>query len=346
MFFKCTEILVKMSYAKRIQDFNSLHMELKNKFSKNTVFLDYFDNNWLNCREMWVNCYREKQFNLGETTNNRIESLNSHLKNIGNYSDTLEECYRSLMLSYEYFEKQKSFRRLKDVVKRPLFTRSDVIEVMKFESEINESVTYTASDYIVNQMNLSFEFLNFKFEKLPHSNTYSIQSDGHRNALTTIESCDCFRYVNKLLPCYHIFALRKHLNLRLFEKTLIPNQFDKDIYLKSSVLSSPLSKLDFKIPIRRYTPISDSKFVIARIETDKLANAISKSGEKTFKHQLSVVRDLTEAFAEKKLVKMTHDYDKSPKSDSDENFEGLPNEGKMTIEKLEPDQPQQKIKKE
>ena len=44
---------------------------------------------------------------------------------------------------------------------------------------------------------------------------------------------------------------------------------------------------------------------------------------------------------------MTHDYDKSPKSDSDENFEGLlPNEGKMTIEKLEPDQPQQKIKKE
>jgi len=36
--------------------------------------------NWLNIKEMWVECYRERQLNLGEKTNNRIESLNCHLK--------------------------------------------------------------------------------------------------------------------------------------------------------------------------------------------------------------------------------------------------------------------------
>jgi hypothetical protein len=171
---------------------------------------------------MWAQPYREKLYNLGETTNNRIESLNSHLKELGNYSDTLLECYNSLKISHSHFEQQKSFKRHIEKHKIPLFKRSEIPEVNRFEPLINEYVTQNIADYIVKQMNLSFsDELNFKFERL-NDGSYKIECDGHRTTETTTVSCKCSRFVNTNLLCFHMVALRHFLGIDLFEKTLIP----------------------------------------------------------------------------------------------------------------------------
>jgi hypothetical protein len=245
------------------------------------------------------------------------------LKQLGSYSDTLLQCYQSLMTSLFHFEQQKAIKQHSEKFKIPLYSRSEIPEVILYEHLINEVVTRKIGDYILDQMNTSFEDLNFGFEQIDEE-TFKISSDGHRLVETTIDKCSCFRYVNKELPCYHIFALRRHLNVALFQKSLIKPQFNKEIYFQSSILLSPIAKLDMKSPqSKQYNPQSTSKFLSARIETDKLANVISKAGVETYKSQLSVVRDLTQAFAEKKSVKIRTVMDSSSEASSEETIEEI-----------------------
>jgi len=122
-----------MAYSNQIEKFDVLYNRMRENFSKYSVFIDYFEKNWLNIKEMWVECYRERQLNLGEKTNNRIESLNCHLKELGNYTDSLLKCYHSLMTSFSYFEQQKSFKLHIKKFRVPLFKRSDMPEVNRYE---------------------------------------------------------------------------------------------------------------------------------------------------------------------------------------------------------------------
>jgi hypothetical protein len=78
-----------MVYSNEIDKFQRYYQKFETDFAKYTVLLDYLEANWMNCKSMWLQCYREKQFNLGETTNNRIESLKCHLKELGSFSDSL-----------------------------------------------------------------------------------------------------------------------------------------------------------------------------------------------------------------------------------------------------------------
>jgi hypothetical protein len=54
-----------MVYSNTIQKFDGYYNKMKADYAKYTLFIDYFDNNWMNCKQLWVQCYREKQFNLG-----------------------------------------------------------------------------------------------------------------------------------------------------------------------------------------------------------------------------------------------------------------------------------------
>ena len=42
----------------------------------------YFERNWLPIKREWVACFKVKSFNLGESTNNRLESFNGKLKSV------------------------------------------------------------------------------------------------------------------------------------------------------------------------------------------------------------------------------------------------------------------------
>ena len=58
----------------------------------------YFATNWDNCKDMWVR-YRCNTFlNLGNNTNNRVESYNEKIKGILNNNDKLHTAVRGLLL--------------------------------------------------------------------------------------------------------------------------------------------------------------------------------------------------------------------------------------------------------
>jgi hypothetical protein len=196
----------------------------------------------------------------------------------------------------------KSLRMFDEKMKVPLFNRSDYPEVQAYESLINRTVTQRTADYIVSQMNLSFE-VETRINQLDEGK-YEIESEGHRNAETTIDNCSCSRYTNKLLPCFHIISLRNHLELALFEQSMISSQFRKENYTLLPLSKTAVTLSQMVVNRRPYTPISSEKFNAIRIETDKLASVISKSGVSLNTDQLNIVKELTEAFANKLKIKI------------------------------------------
>ena len=96
------EITQPTAYANREETY-----KVNLKLLQNTKFYTVVDNfmeNWDSIKEQWVMFYKDQSFNLGETTNNRIESTFRHVKNVCTK-------YASLMQFFnEFFSVLKTFR--------------------------------------------------------------------------------------------------------------------------------------------------------------------------------------------------------------------------------------------
>ena len=97
------EIIQSIAYANSEEAYK-VNLKLLQNTKLHTV-VDYFMENWDSIKEQWVMFYKDQSFNLGETTNNRIESTFRHVKNVCTK-------YASLMQVFsEFFSVLKTFRK-------------------------------------------------------------------------------------------------------------------------------------------------------------------------------------------------------------------------------------------
>ena len=74
------------------QNFSDIRLDELKKTNISTV-IDYILENWHPIREQWVACFKERHLNLGETTNNRLESTFSKIKSVcSRYASLLQFC--------------------------------------------------------------------------------------------------------------------------------------------------------------------------------------------------------------------------------------------------------------
>ncbi|KAG6946363.1 hypothetical protein JG688_00016085, partial [Phytophthora aleatoria] len=64
---------------------------------KNTLWFEYFDANWTNCKQRWSSVYRGNVPHMGNNTNNRLESSWQKLKSLVDRSTALDECVVSTL---------------------------------------------------------------------------------------------------------------------------------------------------------------------------------------------------------------------------------------------------------
>ena len=72
------EIIQSIAYADSEEAYKANLKLLQNK--KLHTVVNYFMENWDSIKEHWVMFYKGLTFNLGKTTNNRIESTFRHVK--------------------------------------------------------------------------------------------------------------------------------------------------------------------------------------------------------------------------------------------------------------------------
>ena len=93
---KLTSLMRKLTFCKTELTYNECYEQLHTLAPES--FVTYFDKNWHKCREMWAGYVTSLVQNMGNTTNNRLESHNQKIKTVLERHMTLHEALRGLLL--------------------------------------------------------------------------------------------------------------------------------------------------------------------------------------------------------------------------------------------------------
>jgi hypothetical protein len=77
------------------------------------------------------------------------------------------------------------------------------------------------------------------------SEKFSVEINSHRDSITTSKSCNCSLFLIRRLPCCHIFAVRNHLGLKLFDESLIPIRWQRVYYIETFEKSTSIKGIGY-----------------------------------------------------------------------------------------------------
>lgn len=232
---KCLEILQKLIYSYSEQNYLKNYEKFRVVAPKEIV--TYFDTYWHNLRREWTD-YGMTLKNLGNLTNNRLESLNAKLKAIIKKMNSLMDflikffkwvqsnCFEVLCrLNKTFLEKEIHLNVDENMKVLVALTKYEdylafypynlVVEKMKFL----DAVSFTEIDQITQTCKIQFK-----------EDTLSC----------TIFKCDCAFWLRHELPCAHILNARNVLDFNLFDTSICNQRWTKGYVLESreSIMAS------------------------------------------------------------------------------------------------------------
>ena len=209
-----------MIYGSNQESYEEYYGQFQVAVVDKPVQREYFNKNWANCTERWVKYHRICMVTLGNDTNNRCESLNRTLKQFISKHSKFGDCILGIMqfLEYQTTEMTQKLYKLKTKV---------MVKQKEDRDEVIESIYQTCSEYSAT--------LTIKYYQSSQQCTYKIEQTDQFVTLSSINNnyqvadyesnsprCSCYENRQSLLPCKHIFFVRKHLNLPLFHTDFIP----------------------------------------------------------------------------------------------------------------------------
>lgn len=216
------ELLQKLAYSKSHAQYTE-HYQLLTQSGLQSV-ISYYNNNWHPIRHQWVECYKGLNFTLGESTNNRLESINAKIKSV---------CSRHVNLSTffeQFFSVLSCLRNERDHATLMATVKKRVLDAPKNSPhwQYASLLTPYALDFVLKQLPI------YKKVNLTHDggNSYTATSS-EGNLTVTGTSCQCKFWKTLSLPCRHIFATRHRLKLSLYDPALVSNRW-KSKYMQET----------------------------------------------------------------------------------------------------------------
>ena len=203
-----------MAHSKTATEYHKALDELKSSNMKSVI--EYLLQNWDPIKDQWVACFKDKAFNLGETTNNRLESTFSKIKSVCSR-------YASLMQFFsEFFCVLKSLREQRNHHYLMAITRKKT-EFENLDKDLQlfcNYVTPYAFKFVREQLQYSSKV---KVLKQQNGNEFSLSAanniqEPHK---ATPSCCDCSFFSSMGLPCKHILKVRSLLDIPAFCQSLV-----------------------------------------------------------------------------------------------------------------------------
>lgn len=189
---------------------------------------EYYNKNWHVIREDWT-VYSMRYGNLMNLTNNRLESMNQKLKQVVPKRSTL---LKLLELLFKYIDLQMAEINNK-AAKNFTKNKTNVVKGTS-KDQYMQLLTDFAFAYVSEQLTLS--------EKLEIGSRHGVEFF-MRQKYTIIKitaiSCECNDRASLRLPCRHILALRRSLELPLFEETLCDKRWTNKYYMQNQRIFNP-----------------------------------------------------------------------------------------------------------
>ncbi|XP_031330058.1 uncharacterized protein LOC116161019 [Photinus pyralis] len=214
------ELIQKLVYAKTDDDYEKYMQGLKDSVPR-TVY-EYFMKNWHNTKDEWnlgKNYFKNSFLN---NTNNRLESINAKLKSVINKNSPLEHFINSLFTIISSLETERDHKAVYGILKKPV----DMFPEDSDERKYFKLLTREASKHVLREIRISEQIRSITVS----ADGYYIITDSRGSTKTTVSSCNCVMYDAMILPCKHIFALRRHLHVELFDRMLVNHRWTMDYY--------------------------------------------------------------------------------------------------------------------
>ena len=189
---------------------------------------------------------------------------------------------------------ERSFRAVYQVLKK---------KVQRYPPESPEVaylnlLTGYASSYVINQMEIANRFHDKYQWRTGFTNVYYVQSSEGLLEVTTTR-CSCCFFNSMLLPCRHIFSLRKKNGVSLFDRSLCDNRWTNAYFMsKSTTFNNPDRDTDIStaddsedisvdvLPTnKKRKKNSHEKYSEALAVCKRLANTLSLCSENQFQGQ-------------------------------------------------------------
>ena len=248
---------------------------------------DYFNKNWHPIKEEWVMAFKFSVPNFQNATNNRLEILNGKLKSVINLYSSMEEFIKHFFIILECLRGIRSGNVAYSCQKDPVLPYA----ADSPEAAYMNLLTRYSSAYVLAQIQLAHEHV-YQWG-MGNAGTYQIQtSDGVINV--THSTCSCLFFSSMLLPCRHIFSLRKKSGVSLFDSSLCDQRWTRS-YFRSEhrVFQSTSAETQTTVEItaaKSSTKMtSQQKYSGALLEIKKVANALSMFNDDEFHRKLHQV---------------------------------------------------------
>lgn len=165
--------------------------------------------------------------NLLNFTNNRTESLNKWLKDMVKKFQTLIAFIVKFFQWYESHEKQIVLKSSINFIKVPVSAKTSSADIEEYQRCLTD-----------------FAFKRILFSQITAEISYEIVIVNRPSYSCTIAStegtlevtdkfCTCSHFASSLLPCRHVFAVRKAFKLPLFDKSLVNERWTKAYELRT-----------------------------------------------------------------------------------------------------------------
>ncbi|KAH9515259.1 hypothetical protein Btru_014016 [Bulinus truncatus] len=159
----------------------------------------YMEANWHECRREWVRCWQQQNVTYGETTTNRLESINKRLKAVVNLQSPLPVFFKDVLSFIGCMREERDHAYINSTERIPV----DGTKYSLPESQYREALTPFAFSFVKHQFDLS-ESVQTQFE----NGILVAQIDGKTEPVHE-NNCICLFFKCMNLPCKHMLAARR-----------------------------------------------------------------------------------------------------------------------------------------
>ena len=261
--------------------------------------IQYFDDNWHGIKQRWVEGLKCEACHYLNSTNNRLESINQKIKSVVTKYSSLVNFFQELMKCLD------SLALERDHCAAMVFKKCSVNLYPENNclSEYQQLLTPYAFSFLIKQFKLCSQVKITEGVRVDkNSYTTTIHSKG-RSFLTSDCHCNCGFHTAMELPCKHIFALRKHANLNVFQAKLCAIRWTHDYYRNSHRVFSTNATLSTSVSVSTMDRLPALK-VLSQNEkyrkvfaiAQKLANVASYISTREFSYAVQCLEKLLKAW--------------------------------------------------
>jgi len=306
-------IVHSLVYAQTSTKFDSTW----NKLDKYPVFKQYMDTHWLPVKAWWVFYERACYVNLGNTTNNRIESQFGKLKQVVTRKSRMNECVRlllSIVMSADVQDKYKQYKMRYKVAYANGYSGAGagyfgIVSPYAAKKIIDQLSRADCQRYTTQQQGNQYQIVNKKYEA-----QYCVSDDA------TV--CTCAFHRTMLLSCRHIFLVRQNSAQSIVTAELVAMRWHLESSDRSGAVasSSPaVQLLGMPCPTNSRTLSKAEKYTAACKQMRKIASIMSEVGLQEFLSMTSFLARVKTHFEAGKECYLLEDDDDAEDDVEDQN---------------------------